>query len=117
MPGAFTRGARIAPDFAAAAAATAGPAKRHFEWHRGSGASLTSRQGDFCAQRFHCVIAVAVERVAHPFNLVAHRGKIDCDLVGKRVVELARAPRRAFDGNPRIFDPPLILHAMHLFVA
>ena len=117
MSGALTCGARIAPHFAAAAAAAARPAKRYFEWHRGARSSLMPRQRDFCAQWFDHAIAVAVEGVAHPFDLVAHRREINRDLVGKRVVELAPDPGRAFDRNPRIFYAPLILHAMHLFVA
>ena len=115
MAAARTCRTRIAPHFAAAAARATGPAKRHLERYRSPGSRLMPRERDFCAQRFDH--AVAIEGVTHAVNLVAHGRKIDCDLVGKRVVEFAPVAGRTLNRNPRILDPPLILHEMHLFVA
>ena len=88
MAAAVAAGARIAPDFAAAAAAAAGPAQRHFERHRGAGAGLMPRQRDFGAQAFDDGIGIRSKAWRMRSTLSLDRRKIDRDFVGKRAVEL-----------------------------
>ena len=70
---------------------------------------LAARQVNFRAQPVDDDIR-RDKRVSHPRDLVADRGKIDGDLVGKRPLELALDCRRAFYRHPRFVDAPGILH-------
>lgn len=101
--------AAFAPDFAAAAAATAGRSHRDLQRHCRADASLLPRQSNLGTQPIDGYIRLD-EGMPHPLDLVAKRRKINCDFIGEGSIEIAIERRRPVDRNPRILHPPLVLH-------
>ncbi len=102
--------ARIAPDLATASAPAAGRSHRNFEGHSGAGASLVTGQRDLSAQAIASDLRFD-EGMPHPFDFVAHCGKIDRDFVGERAIDVSIERGRSVNGNPTIVNAPVVLHA------
>ena len=109
VAGSFTRAARLAPDLAAAAAALTGGTHRKLERDSSADVGLPFGESDLGAQTMGDGVGLD-EGVPHPFDAFADGRKIKRHFVGKRPTKLSIGGGVSLDHDPRVIDPPVLLH-------
>jgi hypothetical protein len=111
IAGALAKAAAVTPDLASTTASAACRTHGHFQWNRGTGAGLMSRQVNLRAKTIQRAVRFD-KRVTHPLDFVADRRKINRDFVCKRSLELPVGTRRPLDCDPRVLHAPVMLHGL-----
>jgi hypothetical protein len=108
---AVTAATAVTPDFATTSTSTTGRADRDFEGNRGASTRLMPRQGDLGSHAIAADIRLD-EGMSHPLDFVTYRGKVNRDLVGKRLTDLPIGWGTSLDSDPGMVYTPVVLHSL-----